>query len=144
MTNRILNTDTYHDEVRSRLGVGEDVVFNTDIDAPSVLPIAEAKVISSVPNYTDLSEDEASYLYAAAVCMVAATLASSMAARIKKAKKDFDFTIENREVNWNIIKNQLLAEVNELISFIGDEYSPGTPIFGVSGPTRLKESRRMR
>lgn len=144
MANRILTTDTYHDEVRSRLGVGEDVVSNADIDAPSVLPVAEAKVISSVPNYSDLAGDEASYLYAAAVCMVAATLAPSMAARIKKAKKDFDFTIENREVNWNTIKDQLLEEVSELISLIDDENSSVTPIFGVAGPTRVKESKRMR
>ena len=117
---------------------------NAEIDAPSVLPVAEAKVISIVPNYADLSEDEASYLYAAAVCKVAATLAPSMAARIKKAKKDFDFTVENREVNWNVIRGQLLEEINELISLIVDGNIPATPIFGVAGPTRFKESKWMR
>ncbi|MCR8656936.1 hypothetical protein [Paenibacillus endoradicis] len=140
MTNRILNTDTYHDEVRSRLGVGEDVVSNTEIDAPSVIKIAEAKVISSVPNYDVLEENEVDYLYAAVVCMVAAILAPSMSARIKKAKKDFDFTIENREVNWSNLKDQLMEEVNELISLIVDGNSPVIPVFGLAGPTRFKES----
>jgi len=144
MPNRILITDTYHEEVRSRLGVGEDVLSDTEIDAPSVLPVAEGKVIASFPNYSNLTGDNLSYLYAAAVCSVAVILVPSMSARIKKAKKDFDFTIQNREVNWNKIRDQLQEEMNELLSIIDEDSFGFTPVFGVAGPTRAKESRRMR
>ncbi|MNC01525.1 hypothetical protein D3C75_488750 [compost metagenome] len=143
MANKILTTDTYHEEIRGRLGVGEDVVSNTDIDALSVLPIAEAKVIKEVPDYADLVDDNRNYVYAAAVNMVAAMLAPSMQARIAKSKKDFDFSIENQAVDWRAFSIQLFDEAYALIDLIST-VTPGadTPIFGVAGPTRYKERRR--
>lgn len=143
MENKILTTDTYHDEIRGRLGVGEDVISNTDIDVPSVLPIAETKVISSVPDYNDLVDNDKNYLYAAAVCMVAAILAPSMAARFKKAKKDFDFSYENQTVDWDKVAINLIDEAYgyiDLISTVGLGIS--APIIGLAGPTRLKEMRK--
>ncbi|OMD87823.1 MULTISPECIES: hypothetical protein [Paenibacillus] len=143
MANKILITDTYHDEVRGRLGVGEDVISDADIDALSVLPIAEAKVIKEVPDYADLVEDDRNYVYAAAVSMVAAILAPSMTARIAKSKKDFDYSIENQVVDWRAFGIQLIDDAYALIDLIST-VTPGTdaPIFGVAGPTRYKERRR--
>lgn len=143
MANKILTTDVYHEEVRGRLGVGEDVISNTDIDALSVLPIAEAKVIKEVPDYADLVDDDRNYLYAAAICMVAAILAPSMTARIAKSKKDFDFSIENQIVDWRAYGIQLVDDAYAFIDLISTVI-PGadTPIFGVAGPTRFKERWR--
>ncbi|MEK4474346.1 hypothetical protein NSQ91_14110 [Paenibacillus sp. FSL R7-0048] len=143
MANKILITDTYHDEVKGRLGVGEDVISDADIDALSVLPIAEAKVIKEVPDYADLVEDDRNYVYAAAVSMVAAILAPSMTARIAKSKKDFDYSIENQVVDWRAFGIQLIDDAYALIDLIST-VTPGTdaPIFGVAGPTRYKERRR--
>jgi len=141
--NKILTGDTYHDEIRGRLGVGEDIVSDTDIDALSVLPIAEAKVISAVPNYADLSGDDASYVYAAAICMVAAILAPSMPARIKKSKKDFDYSFENQTVDWVARSKQLFDESNTLIDLVQSEQGGAdVPMFGVAGPTRANNTAR--
>ncbi|PWW06329.1 hypothetical protein DFQ01_103231 [Paenibacillus cellulosilyticus] len=146
MVNRILTSDTYHDEVRARLGVGEDVLSNTTIDAPSILSISEAKVIASIPFYTELTGDDANFVYAAAVCMVAATLAPSMAARYTKLKKDFDFSIETHTVNWMQKAASLFDEAMELISLvaINGEGTNSPPVISASGPTRLKAMNRMR
>jgi hypothetical protein len=143
MANKILTTETYHEEIRGCLGVGEDVISNTDIDALSVLPIAEAKVIAAVPDYTDLIDDDRNYVYAAAVSMVAAMLAPSMTARIAKSKKDFDFSIENQVVDWRARGIQLVDDAYALIDLISTVIpSTDTPIFGVAGPTRYKERWR--
>lgn len=143
MANKILTTETYHEEIRGRLGVGEDVVSNADIDALSILPIAELKVVAAVPDYAELVDDDRNCVYAAAVCMVAAILAPSMGARIKKAKKDFDFSIENQAVDWSKQAIGLIDEAYSLIDQISSvESSRGIPIFGVSGPTRAKQERR--
>lgn len=143
MANKILDSESYHGEIRGRLGVGEDVLPNADIDAPSVLPLAELKVIAAVPNYEDLSVDDEVYIYAAAICMVAAILAPSMTARFKKMKRDFDFTVENQTVDWS---KRSIALIDEAYSFIDQistvESGHVVPVFGVSGPTRAKNERR--
>lgn len=143
MANKILTTETYHEEIRGRLGVGEDVVSNTDIDALSILPIAEAKVIAAVPDYAELIDDDRNYVYAAAISMVAAMLAPSMTARIAKSKKDFDFSIEVQAVDWRAFGIQLVDDAYSLIDLISTVI-PGvdTSVFGVSGPTRYKERWR--
>ncbi|PZT54141.1 hypothetical protein [Paenibacillus silvae] len=143
MANKILTTETYHEEIRGRLGVGEDVISDTDIDAFSVLPIGEARVIAAVPDYAELTGTDEIYVYAAAVCMVAAILAPSMAAKIKKTMKDFDFSFENQAVNWNDRSLKLVDEANGFIGLIStvQAYS-NAPLFGLSGPTREKERRR--
>jgi hypothetical protein len=140
LSNRILTTDTYHDEIRGRLGVGDDIVSDSDIDALSVLPIAEAKVIKSVPNYAVLIDDDANYVYTAAICMVASILAPSMTSRIKKAKADFDFKIENQFLDWNKRSIALVDEAYGFIDLITDQVGIIVPAFGVSGPTRVKDS----
>lgn len=143
MANKILTTDTYHDEIRGRLGVGEDVLSNAEIDVPSVLPIGENKVIAAVPGYEDLTRDDQTYLYAAAICMVAAIIAPSMAARFKKAKKDFDFSYENQMVNWNRMAEGLYDEAYMYIDEIPNSIrGSDVPVIGLAGPTRLKEMWR--
>ncbi|MDT0123881.1 hypothetical protein Q9R46_14565 [Paenibacillus sp. RRE4] len=142
VVNKILTTETYHEEIRGRLGVGEDVVSNTDIDALSVLPIGEARIITAVPNYDELTGVDEIYVYAAAVCMVAAILAPSMAAKIKKTMKDFDFSFENQAVNWESRASQLVDEANEFIGLIStSQETPDAPLLMLSGPTREKERR---
>ncbi|MCR8633488.1 hypothetical protein [Paenibacillus radicis (ex Xue et al. 2023)] len=136
MTNKILTSETYHEEIRGRLGVGDDTVSNSDIDALSVMPIAEAKIIASVPKYADLTADDVTYLYAAAICMVAAILAPTMPGRIKKSKKDFDFSYENQSVNWTARATELVDEAYSMIDMISIQTEVNIPIFGLSGPTR--------
>ncbi|MNC25490.1 hypothetical protein D3C75_735790 [compost metagenome] len=100
-------------------------------------------MIAAVPDYAELVDDDWNYVYAAAVCMVAAILAPSMGARIKKAKKDFDFSIENQAVDWSKRAIELIEEVYSLIDQISTVDANLTyPTFGVSGPTRAKHERR--
>ncbi|APB75626.1 hypothetical protein [Paenibacillus polymyxa] len=142
-TNKILTTETYYEEIRGRLGVGEDVISDADIDALSVLPIGESRIIKAVPDYAVLTGDDQTYVYAATVCMVAAILAPSMTARIKKSKKDFDFSFENQVVDWKKYAVQLVDEVYEFIESISTvQQGTNVPVFGVAGPTRTKEGRR--
>ncbi|MEK4456839.1 MULTISPECIES: hypothetical protein [Paenibacillus] len=142
-TNKILTTETYHEEIRGRLGVGEDVISDADIDALSVLPIGESRIVKAVPDYAELTGDDQTYVYAAAVCMVAAILAPSMTARIKKSKKDFDFSFENQVVDWKKYAVQLVDEAYEFIESISTvQQGTNVPVFGVAGPTRTKEGRR--
>lgn len=145
LANRILKTNTYHDEIRARLGVGKEIISDNDIDAPSVVPVGEAKVIARVPGYVDLTDDNAVFLYSATICTIAAILAPSMYVRIKKATKDFDFTVENFETDWDKVAAEAQAEAEELLSYI-PEASPAcnVPIFGLAGPTRAKANRRWR
>ncbi|MNL64110.1 hypothetical protein D3C87_1882940 [compost metagenome] len=75
--------------------------------------------------------------------MVAAILAPSMGARIKKAKKDFDFSIENQAVDWSKRAIELIDEAYSLIDQISTvDASQTHPVFGVSGPTRAKQEGR--
>jgi hypothetical protein len=136
--NRILTGTTYYSEIQGRLGVDANILPTADIDALSVLPIAEAKLISSVPDYQTLIGDDKSYLYAAAICMVAAILAPSMAVRIKKSKKDFDFSIENQSVDWKKRAIELVDEAYSLIDMISTKTVTHLPQMVVSGPTRAK------
>ncbi|MFT9367012.1 MAG: hypothetical protein ABF621_00070 [Paenibacillus polymyxa] len=143
MANKILITETYHEEIRGRLGVGEDVISDADIDALSVLPIGESRIVKAVPDYAELTGDDQTYVYAAAVCMVAAILAPSMTARIKKSKKDFDFSFENQVVDWKKYAVQLVDEAYEFIESISTvQQGTDVPVFGVAGPTRVRERRR--
>ncbi|MCV9947808.1 hypothetical protein [Paenibacillus sp. BT-177] len=143
MANKILTTETYHEEIRGRLGVGEDVISDADIDALSVLSIGESRIVKAVPDYAELIDDDRTYVYAAAVCMVAAILAPSMTARIKKSKKDFDFSFENQVVDWKKYAVQLVDEAYEFIESISTvQQGTNVPVFGVAGPTRTKEGRR--
>ncbi|MHA7963530.1 hypothetical protein ACX93W_05235 [Paenibacillus sp. CAU 1782] len=141
MPNNILNSETYHEEIRSRLGVGADIVSDADIDAPSVLPIAEDRIIEMVPDYETATDKKERYIYAAAICMVAAILAHSMNVRIRKAKKDFDFTIENFATDWGQLKKMLMEEIEGLIGSITDDEGSTKQMLDFAGPTRLKESR---
>jgi hypothetical protein len=144
MPNNILNSETYHEEIRSRLGVGADIVSDADIDAPSVLPIAEDRIIEMVPDYATATEKKERYIYAATICMVAVILAPSMNARIRKAKKDFDFTVENFATDWSRLKEALMEEIEGLIGSVTDDEGTTKQMLDVAGPTRLKESRYRR
>lgn len=107
-TNKILTTETYHEEIRGRLGVGEDVISDADIDALSVLPIGESRIVKAVPDYAELTGEDQTYVYAAAVCMVAAILVPSMTARIKKSKRTLT----------SLLKIRLLIGINTLFSLL--------------------------
>jgi hypothetical protein len=138
VSNKILTGSTYFAEIQGRLGVDANILPNADIDARSVLPIAEARVISSVPDYATLTGRDTDYLYTAAICMVAAILAPSMPAKIKKSKKDFDFSFENQVVDWGKRSIQLLDEWYSFINMISTQVVKELPQMGVSGPTRAK------
>jgi hypothetical protein len=136
--NKILTGTTYYSEIQGRLGVDAITLPNADIDARSVLPIAEARIIASVPEYQSLSGDDGDYLYTAAICMVAAVLAPSMSARIAKSKKDYDFQIENGQVDWKSRSIQLVDEAYSFINLISTQTVAELPQMGVAGPTRAK------
>lgn len=117
MANKILTTETYHEEIRGRLGVGEDVISDADIDALSVLPIGESRIVKAIPDYAELTGDDQTYVYAAAVCMVAAILAPSMTARIKKSKRTLT----------SLLKIRLLIGKSTLFSLLMKPMSLSSP-----------------
>jgi hypothetical protein len=141
-SNRILTTSTYHDEIRGRLGVSASILPNADIDAPSVLPIAEARVISRMTDYASLTGDDQSFAYAAAIAMTAALLAPSMGSRIKKSEADSDYKYENTIVDWNQRARELEAEAYSWIDYISTQPIVELPPMAVAGPTRLKQQQQ--
>jgi hypothetical protein len=140
VSNKILTGSTYYAEIQGRLGVDANTLPNADIDARSVLPIAEARVIASVPDYATLTGNDTDYLYTAAICMVAAILAPSMPARIKKSKKDFDFAFENQVVDWGKRSIQLVDESYSFVNLISTQVVTQLPQLSVAGPTRANTS----
>jgi hypothetical protein len=141
LANKILTGTTYYSEIQGRLGVDASILPIADIDAPSVLSIAEAKVIASVSDYATLVGDDKSYLYAAAICMVAAILAPSMTARVKKSKKDYDFQFENNPENWRLRSTELVDESYSYINMISTQAIKELPQMGAAGPTRANTPR---
>ncbi|WAH35044.1 hypothetical protein [Alicyclobacillus dauci] len=138
---RIVNLNgytTYHDEVRAHLGVDSGVLPDSDIDAPSVLPIAEGLVVSRVPDYDTLTDDNQSFMYAAAVAMIAAVLAPSMASRLKASEGDSDYKYTNQNVDWTERKKDLEAVSYGHMDLITTQTVVELPQLGLSGPTRSK------
>jgi hypothetical protein len=141
---RIVNLNgatTYHDEVRARLGVTLATLPDTDIDAPSVLPVAEGMVVSRVPDYATLTTDNQSFVYAACICMIGAVLAPSMAARIKASEGDSDYKYTNQAVAWEERKRDLTAEAYSLMDLISTQVTVELPQAGVAGPTRYAQQQ---
>jgi hypothetical protein len=136
MPNKILTGTDYYSEIRGRLGVDISDLPDADIDARSVMNIAENKVIESVPDYASLTGSDADYVYSAAVCMVAAVLAPSMGVRMKKSKKDFDSGFENQVIDWKARSIELIDNAYTFVNLISTQVGADLPIFGVSGPTR--------
>jgi hypothetical protein len=137
MANKILTGATYYSEIRGRLGVSISDLPDADIDARSVLNIAENKIIESVPDYATLIGVDSDYVYTAAICMVAAILAPSMAIKLKKSKKDFDSGFENQTIDWKNRSIELINEAYEAIGLISTQTSvTNLTLFGVAGPTR--------
>lgn len=137
MANKILTGITYYSEIRGRLGVSVTDLPDTDIDARSVMSIAENKVIESVPDYATLTGIDSDYVYTAAICMVAAILAPSMAIRMKKSKKDFDSGFENQTINWGNRSIELIDDCYESIGLISTQnIFTNVSLFGLAGPTR--------
>jgi hypothetical protein len=137
MANKILIGTTYYGEIRGRLGVSISDLPDADIDARSVMNVAENKVIESVPEYATLTGIDSDYVYTAAICMVAATLAPSMAIKMKKSKKDFDSGFENQTIDWKKRSTELINDAYEAIGLISTQTSiTNLTLFGVAGPTR--------
>jgi hypothetical protein len=141
-SNRILTTSTYHDEIRGRLGVDKNILPDSDIDAPSILPIAEARVVARVPDYARLTGDDQSFVYAAAVAMVAALLAPTMPSKLKASEGDSDYKYTNNPVNWSARAKELEDEAYSWIDYISTQPVVELPPMTLAGPTRLKQQQQ--
>jgi hypothetical protein len=137
----VAGSNTYHDEVRARLGVSAGVLPDTDIDAPSVLPVAEGLVVSRVPDYSSLTGDDMNFLYAATVCMIAAVLAPSMASRLKASEGDSDYKYANQNVNWVARGETLTAEAYSLLDLISTQTTIELTQMVATGPTTLRQQQ---
>lgn len=139
MPNRILNSDTYHDEVRSKIGVTADVLPDPLIDAPTVVRIAEARLIDRVSafcDYTTLKDDDQAFLYAAAVSMAAAILAPTMGARILKSEGDADYKYTTNDVDWTNRARDLEEEAYSYLDYISVQPVTELKMMAATGPTR--------
>ena len=137
----ILTTTTYHDEIRSQLGVDVSVLADTDIDAPSVLPLGEGYVIARVPDYATLTGTDSSLVYAAAVMATASILAPSMASRLKASEGDSDYKYTNQSVNWSARQRELIDGAYSLMDLISTQMVVELPQTAVAGPTTLKQQQ---
>jgi hypothetical protein len=141
MANRILTSNTYHDEIRAQLGTDSGILLDTDIDALSVLPLAEAKVVARVPDYATLVNDDQTYLYSSAILMTAALLASSMKNRVKLQEGDSDYKYSKSDIDWDTRAKKLEADAYGFIDLISTQTIIGLAQIAVAGPTTLAQQQ---
>ena len=102
----------YEDVVRSRFGIDEDDLPNTEISQPLIADLAEAKIIKRVPNYANITDTtDLLYLQNAVICTICAILCPSMSKRLNLKIAISDVRIEKERVNWNEFEQFFLTEV---------------------------------
>ena len=103
----------YEAVIRSRFGIDEDDLLDTEINQPLIYGLAEATIIKRVPDYASIVDPlEKLYLENAVVNQICAILCPSMARRLNLKIAISDVKIEKEKVDWDLKKAMFLAEVD--------------------------------
>lgn len=111
MDNRILIKDGYENRVRSKMGVSEPYLLDVDINFPDIITVAEANIISQIPDYEEIAigGDSRVYLESAVVLECCILLCPSMSARLPK-KESGPHAGHELYVNWDNKKAEFEQE----------------------------------
>lgn len=97
----ILHDGEYHDEIRSMMGLSEQILSNKDIDNPTGAPIAEYIVMETVPEYESLTMPDNHFLYVATLNLVCAYLCPSMKTKYKERERSMSgYEYYKQRVDW--------------------------------------------
>lgn len=131
MANRILIEENWEERVRNKIGVDNNYLPDSAINSPDVITIAEANIISQIPEYESLTGDLKVYLEYVVVLECCILLCPSMPARLpkKEAGPHGNYELGN---DWSKLKAELENERNRFIGLILEEIAPGS-IPNISG-----------
>lgn len=140
MANRILIEEGWEQRILDKLGLDVAYLPLTAIQQPDCITVAEANVISQIPNYTGLEGDALVYLEAAVVCECAVLLCPSLSVRLPKKETgpheshELDIDWDKKQIEFEQERNGYIGKVIE-IAF--PEFTPSfLPSFRVTYPYR--------
>ncbi len=123
MANRILTSDNWQERIRDKLGVGIEYLPDSSLESPDVIIIAEANIISQIPDYETLTDDLRVYLEYVVVLECCILLIPSMPARIPKKETGPHGSYELGS-DWSKRKAEFEEERNRFVSKILEKISP--------------------
>ena len=115
MENKILIEEGFESRIRSKMGVSSHYLSDEDIKQPDIIGVAEANIISMIPDYENLDGDARVYLEAATVLECCVLIAPSMSIRLPK-KESGPHAGHELWINW---ENKKLEFVDERDGYIG-------------------------
>lgn len=109
----------FESAVRSKLGVGEYELPDSEINQRFVLDLAENEIIKRVPDYNKIT-DEADLLYLenAVIALICSILAPSMDRRLNQKVSTIDTKWEKSRIDWSEKAKEFLAEMEDSLSNI--------------------------
>ncbi|BAU28154.1 hypothetical protein DFP93_101230 [Aneurinibacillus soli] len=114
--------------VRSKFGVSQKELPDSEINVPFLVDRAEADIIRRVPGYAELTDPlDKLNLQGAAITYLAMMIAPSMARRLKHKVKTIDVSWEKEKVDWEAFAARLRDEYEELI---GELIGYDSPLVG--------------
>ncbi|MGJ0847393.1 hypothetical protein ACR77J_11950 [Tissierella praeacuta] len=140
MENKILTTENWQQRIRDKMGVDDAYLPDSVLEQPDCIGIAEANIISMIPNYSTLDSDSKLYLETAVVLECCILLSPSMSARLPK-KEGGPHASHELYINWDNKKAEFQEERNSYIGKIIDLEFPellssSLPHFTVTYPIR--------
>lgn len=139
MENRILTGENWQQRIREKIGVDSEYLPDSSIDSPDCIMVAEANIISQIPDYATLTNDLRVYLEYAVVLECCILLCPSMGARLPKKETGVHASYE-LGIDWSKKKEEFEEERNQSIGKILEEISPtqlhGFNAFTITYPKR--------
>lgn len=138
MENRILVEENWQQRIRDKMGVDEAYLPDSVLEQPDCIGVAEANIVSIIPNYSTLDGDSKIYLEYAVVLECCILLCPGMAARLPK-KEGGPHASHELWISWDNKKAELIEErdnyIGKIIELEGLP-SPSLPYFTVTYPKR--------
>lgn len=141
MANRILTGENWQQRKRIRDKMGVDDAYLPDdlLNSPDIITLAEANIISQIPDYATLTNDLRVYLEYAVVLECCILLCPSMGARLPKKETGVHASYE-LGIDWSKKKEEFEEDRNRFIGKILEEIAPnqlyGFNSFTVTYPKR--------
>lgn len=125
MANRILTGENWQQRIREKIGVDSEYLPDSSIDSPDCIMVAEANIISQIPDYATLTNDLRVYLEYAVVLECCILLCPSMGARLPKKETGVHASYE-LGIDWSKRKAEFEEDRNRFIGKILEEIAPNS------------------
>lgn len=125
MANRILTSDYWEKRIRDKMGVDDAYLPDDLLNSPDIITLAEANIISQIPDYATLTNDLRVYLEYAVVLECCILLCPSMGARLPKKETGVHASYE-LGIDWSKRKAEFEEDRNRFIGKILEEIAPNS------------------